>query len=107
MVITDKRPQFYNALDKAIEEALEEIARECEHHVREDYVPVDTGRLKNSISHRVKGNAAKIGSNVEYAAWVELGTCKMKAQPYLKPAAQNHMNDYGNILAKHLKSITF
>ena len=29
-----------------------------------------------------------VGTNVEYAAFVEFGTSKMKAQPYLRPAAR-------------------
>lgn len=29
-----------------------------------------------------------VGTNVEYAAYVELGTSKMEAQPYLFPAAK-------------------
>jgi len=29
-----------------------------------------------------------VGTDVEYAAFVEFGTSKMKAQPYLRPAAR-------------------
>ena len=57
--------------------------------------PVDTGRLKGSITH-VMGTengeqVAYVGSNVEYAIYQELGTYKMGAQPYLRPALQSVM----------------
>jgi len=35
--------------------------------------PVDTGDLKASIGHEVRGNEARIGSNLDYAAAVEMG----------------------------------
>lgn len=53
--------------------------------------PVDTGRLRASITHSDvdrDGDAVKVrvGTNVEYAAYVELGTSRAAAQPYLRPA---------------------
>ena len=60
-----------------------------------DLVPVDTGRLKNSIRVQKetsatlptnKGVVYEIGTNVEYASKVEFGTGKQRAQPYLRPA---------------------
>lgn len=52
--------------------------------------PVDTGRLRSSIT-ATKGSDGTgayvdIGTNVEYAAYVEFGTIYMAAQPYLRPA---------------------
>lgn len=47
-----------------------------------------TGTLKGSIGLELKDNGltAVVEPSVEYAAYVELGTRKMEAQPYLKPA---------------------
>lgn len=36
--------------------------------------PVDTGRLRSSVSSQVYGSTAKIGTNVQYAQYVEYGT---------------------------------
>lgn len=52
--------------------------------------PVDTGRLRASISSLVtedaKGLLGIVGTNVEYAIFVEFGTRHMSAQPFLRPA---------------------
>ena len=57
-------------------------------------VPVDTGELRDSINTNSKaipsGAEATVGTNKEYALYVELGTSKMQAQPYLKPALQKN-----------------
>lgn len=54
--------------------------------------PVDTGRLRSSITNELgqdgDGLVATIGTNVEYAPHVELGTSKMAAQPFLLPALE-------------------
>lgn len=64
-------------LPEAIEEALTEAALICEATAKQK-CPVDTGQLRNSISNKVtmedKGGYAEIGSNMQYAAYVELGT---------------------------------
>jgi HK97 gp10 family phage protein len=56
-------------------------------------VPVDTGTLKSSAQvEPVKGAAGQYTGQVHYetyyALYVEMGTSKMSAQPYLVPAAK-------------------
>ena len=68
--------------------------------------PVDTGNLRNSITHTVDDGepAAYIGTNVEYAPYVCLGTIHMKAQPFLKPAVAANANTYRKIIEDELKN---
>ena len=68
--------------------------------------PVDTGNLRNSITHEVDDGepAVYIGTNVEYAPYVCLGTIHMKAQPFLKPAVADHENEYRKIIENELKN---
>ena len=68
---------------------------------------VITGRLRNSISHTVEDNKAYIGTNVEYAPFVEFGNQRGKetwAYPFLKPAATEHSEEYKQILKNSLEN---
>ena len=69
VVITDNSGEVLDALEKQIEVALTAIGLEAETHAKE-YCPVDTGRLRNSISNTHDEDSAYIGTNVEYAAFV-------------------------------------
>jgi len=57
--------------------------------------PVDTGRLRSSITHEIEGTTGRVGTNVEYARAVEIGSedpeFKRAPQPYLRPAL--HKNE--------------
>lgn len=81
--------------------ALERIGMQAEGYAQ-DLCPVDTGNLRNSITHTTDGTAAYIGTNVEYAPYVELGTRRAAAQPFLKPAGTDHRGTYANIVKDEL-----
>lgn len=101
----DNREQFKHALWKALARGLEECGLVAEGYAKR-LCPVDTGRLRNSITH-VTGYGAKavyIGTNVEYARYVEMGTSRHKEQPYLRPAAQNHIGQYRAIIENELRN---
>lgn len=93
-----------SAEDKAKAMALEIIGGKAESYAKK-LCPVDTGRLRNSITHQqYDENTEVIGSNVEYAPYVELGTHKQKAQPFLRPAAENHTPEYRAVIESVLKN---
>lgn len=54
--------------------------------------PYLSGRLRSSINWQLgtdnRGLFATIGTDVHYAPYVELGTSRMAAQPFLRPALQ-------------------
>lgn len=97
--------QIGAAMDKAIAKALTMIGLKAEGNAKA-ICPVDTGRLRNSITNAIntEENAVYIGTNVEYAPDVELGTCRMHPHPYLKPAAADHADEYRAILKGCLES---
>lgn len=61
--------------------------------------PVDTGNLRNSIHYHVDGDTMAVGTDVEYAAYVECGTRYMAAQPYVKPGVMNNISAHERIIA--------
>lgn len=61
--------------------------------------PVDTGRLRSSIvsvpGRDAVGPFVVIGTNVDYAPYVEYGTRHMGAQPFLRPAVRAAARRFG------------
>jgi len=86
------------ALTELFESPAGEVARDLQRRALQvdraakQLCPVDPGRLRSSITNEIgqdgQGLVVTIGTNVEYAPYVELGTSKMAAQPYLLPALE-------------------
>lgn len=104
-VNADNRDEWARLFHQATAKALEEIGLAAEGYAKR-LCPVDTGRLRNSITHVTSygAKAVYIGTNVEYAAYVELGTRMQKPQPYLRPAAADHQATYRSILKNNLEN---
>jgi len=70
--------------------------------------PVDTGNLRKSITSEVKQieHSVEIGTNVDYAQYVEYGTKRSKAQPYLRPAGDENRDKIERLFQKNLKAAT-
>ena len=126
---TDNSKEVLTAFQKAAVRALEKCGLVAEGYAKR-LCPVDTGNLRNSISHKVDTEepAAYIGTNVSYAPYVELATGIYaeggrptpwvyqddngnwhwtrgnKAQPFLKPAVADHPQTYRNIIEDELKN---
>ena len=99
---TDNSELIISEKDAAIIRALTIIGMKAEGYAKK-LCPVDTGRLRNSISHATDEDTAYIGTNVEYAPYVELGTSRMEERPFLKPAALDHVDEYKAIVLNELK----
>ncbi|MGN0657908.1 MAG: hypothetical protein ACI4KR_14060 [Ruminiclostridium sp.] len=69
---------YENEIDTALQKTAELAFLEAK-----TCCPVRTGRLKNSIQLNCKGNSAVIGTDVEYAAAVELGTERQQPKSFL------------------------
>ena len=116
-----------NELTTARARALEAVAREMEARAI-DLCPVDTGNLRESITHAVDEDTAMVGTNVWYAPYVELGYApdelptelhkgertakstkkrdkgapKKGPQPFLVPAVRDNLKVYKSILKDYL-----
>ena len=154
--ITDNSDEFIEILKSRIPVALEACGLQAERSAKL-LCPVDTGRLRNSITYAASGQptrqhtyapqyvskldggidkdgkrkrltkkqketatvtetipavpeeeaAVYIGTNVEYAPYIEIGGIvngRYRApHPFLKPALQNHKSKYKAIFKKYLK----
>lgn len=99
----DNTKEVLSAMEKAIERGLEAIGLTAEGYAKKE-TPVDTGRLRNSISHAVEEKAAYIGTNVEYAPYVELGSRGRQGKHMLQRAATEHTAEYKKLLEDSMKN---
>lgn len=124
--------KFESHLDEVLKATSEQLARAAEiiggmaESYAKELCPVDTGNLRNSITHTTENNnrTVVIGSSVKYAPFIELGTGKfaeggggrqtpwsyqdskgnwhttsgMPPRPYLRPAIENHKDEYRHVL---------
>lgn len=99
----DNTDEVLSALDKAVERGLEAIGLTAEGHAKKE-TPVDTGRLRNSISHTTDNEAAYIGTNVEYAPYIELGSRGKDGHHMLQKAATEHTSEYKKLMEDSMKN---
>jgi HK97 gp10 family phage protein len=87
VIFTDEFNVFINAAS-AVEVEIACIKVE---NLAKVFCPVDTGRLRSSITHEVGTDGVgdvigRVGSDVEYAIFQELGTRYMGARAFLRNA---------------------
>lgn len=101
--------------------ALEKMGGTAETYAKK-YCPVDTGRLRASITHQKQDeDTMLVGTNVEYAPYVELGhdqeagryvpalgkrlvASHVEGKPYIRPAIENHVSEYRKIVEDEMKN---
>ena len=148
----DHSGECLSALDGAIQRALEIIGEKAEGYAvalaaprgpKGGAFPGDlTSQIRNSIGHKVEGETVSVGSDLDIAAYVELGTgnkyepsadwvetsvkkgkhsgldhwyffdedagrvrvgLPMSPTPFLRPAVENHKDEYENIVKNELQ----
>jgi HK97 gp10 family phage protein len=86
------------------------VVRKTAHDITADaktLAPVDTGNLKNSIGFsdlrkvgRSGSLVVEIGPSANYGLFVEMGTSRMAAQPYMGPAADRRIPAFEQAMAQ-------
>lgn len=70
--------------------------------------PVRTGTLRRSIQTEVEDQTTKIiatiGPQVDYAPYVEFGTSRMAARPYMRPAFESEKEAAMDAIKQELRS---
>lgn len=88
-------------LQRKVNDAVQGAGIDCAADAKQ-HCPVDTGRLRSSIQYVPGKMECKVGTNVSYGPFVELGTSKMGARPFLFPAFVKA----GQSLLQELRDIT-
>ena len=105
--ITDHKAEVLEAMKQQVILGLESIGQEAEGYAK-DECPVDTGRLRNSIANKVvqSENAVYVGTNVEYAPYVEFRDAKHQTGKahFLRDSVTNHIPHYKSIMEAALKA---
>lgn len=102
--VISHKDEVLDALRQQMEAGLEACGQVAEGYAKLE-CPVRTGRLRDSISHVVDDwHDVYIGTNVEYAPYVENGARGRAPKHFLRNAASNHGAEYRQILENHLKS---
>lgn len=129
IIFDDHSDEVLSALDASLACGLEKCGLVAEGYAKK-LCPVDTGNLRNSITHTVADNgerAAYVGTNSEYGVYVECGTGiyypggrqtpwvyqdakgdwhlthGQRAKPFIKPAVAEHGEQYKRIIEAELK----
>lgn len=101
----DNSGQVESELKRKVGKALEEMGMTAEKYAAAQ-CPVKTGRLRGSITHETQEDAVYIGTNVEYALYVETDDRKAhnngKAH-FLHDSVANHAAEYNAIATSVMK----
>jgi len=138
---TDNSNQVIEEMQRKAKIALEAVGIQAEGHCKQELsnTPkrIDTGLLRNSITHALGGEApAKasyradkpkkngetpsgsysgsapkkkdpvvyVGTNVEYAPYVEMGTTRMAPNHFIKNGVTRNLDEYRRIIEQYMKS---
>lgn len=86
----NKLDRFASELPRIVDRVLGDGAAEMV-GTAQQIVPVDTGRLRSSLTMRRTGESAyEVYTDVEYSMFVEAGTRFQAAQPYMRPSYERN-----------------
>lgn len=97
----EKLLRKFNNTD-TVEKDVSKLVKDTLHNIERDAkkrCPVDTGRLRGSITTNIISTySGEVGTNVEYAEYVEYGTRYQSAQPYFEPAVEKNEGKFNDAL---------
>ncbi len=123
------------AIEKALVQIGEQAEGYAKAYITQQHA-VDTGLLRNSVTYALGGQppaissytdekgaqsrtyggtapadtgdqrSVYIGTHVEYAPYIEYGTYRMAARPFIRPTVTDHEDEYKLILETEIKEAT-
>lgn len=124
-IVANNFDEIRKAIDDATQKALNEIGIKIQEYASNACVR-DTGRLAGSITYATATNHSDvsspalgedgvssapddktvvIGTRVYYATYIEEGTSKRDATPFLKPAVNAHKSEIKSIIQDNLQNL--
>lgn len=104
VIINDHSDEYKRQLLEQLPAALEAIGIHIEGEAKEELenTPrrIDTGNLRNSITHQVVNSegVVYVGTNVEYALYVHEGTSRMEPNRFLTNAVDRNRDQINQYL---------
>ncbi len=89
-------------LTAAIEAGLKEAFLQDVRPLASRLSPKKRGFNSRSIKFEVKGKTAKIWTESGYGGYLEVGTARMPARPYLRPAIERNNKAIAAAIKRHL-----
>ena len=97
---TSRIPAIQAGMVPKAQAAVTKAAMDIEAHAK-GVAPVDTGNLRASIQARPVGSLhAEVHAQASYSVFVEYGTYKMGAQPFMTPAANTVAPGFAAAIAR-------
>jgi len=121
-IYTSHKAEVLAAVKDAKARALEICGGKAEAYGKQ-YCPVQTGNLRNSITHeQISEDTERIGTDVFYAPFVEYGhnqepgryvpalgkqlvASHVSAKPFMSPAVEGHSGEWASIIQSIMSSI--
>lgn len=106
ITLVSHRSQIDPLIENGVKKALSLMGEVVEGYAKEN-CPVDTGNLRNSITHQGGEGCEYVGTNVEYAPYVEFMDMSHKVGQahYLRDGAQNHIKEIQEVGQAALNSV--
>lgn len=99
--VIDNSDEVYRMIQDSEEKVLDQIAKFIGEKM-DLYAPVASGYLKsqNEVSVDISNKTITPKNDSDYSGYVEKGTSKMRAQPFITPSVFNHINDITKIIKR-------
>lgn len=105
-VVSNRLPAVSAAIRPLVVAEVQRATYDVEARAKQ-IVPVKTGNLRRSI-HSVFENGGLrgiVGPSVLYGKFVEFGTRRMAARPYMRPAAEAVLPRFADAVARALRGL--
>lgn len=99
-ILARKVAELHAAASEAVKAEVDEIAADAQEHA-----PRLTGDLQEHIEGESEGTAGTVKSTSRHAGFMEHGTFKDEAQPYMAPAAQRARKRFPARAAAIIKAV--